>query len=173
MHSNNSYQDFDVSVALSENRLRGLWRLLSGFRLAYFTAVVCLGIGAISKTLTFLLLRYFVDEVLGKGHYPGLAKNLNGAFILIALGFLGLATLEGSFTFNSGRLSARTAESIARRLRNYLFDHIQRLTFAYHSQTQTGELIQRSTSDVDALRRFFPIKQLAWVVSFCCSQSTL
>lgn len=155
MHSNNSYQDFDVSVALSENRLRGLWRLLSGFRLAYFTAVVCLGIGAISKTLTFLLLRYFVDEVLGKGHYPGLAKNLNGAFILIALGFLGLATLEGSFTFNSGRLSARTAESIARRLRNYLFDHIQRLTFAYHSQTQTGELIQRSTSDVDALRRFF------------------
>jgi len=155
LKSNNSYQDFDVSYALSENRLRGLWRLLSGFRFAYFTAVVCLGIGAISKTLTLLLLRYFVDEVLGKGHYPSLAKNQNGAFILIALGFLGLAALEGSFTFNSGRLSARTAESIARRLRNYLFDHIQRLTFGYHSQTQTGELIQRSTSDVDALRRFF------------------
>src|SRR5207302_1367860 len=40
-------------------------------------------------------------------------------------------------------------------LRNFLFDHIQRLTFAYHSKTPTGELIERVTSDVDALRRFY------------------
>ncbi len=41
------------------------------------------------------------------------------------------------------------------RLRNYLLDHIQRLTFTYHDKTQTGELIQRATSDVDTIRRFF------------------
>jgi ATP-binding cassette subfamily B protein len=63
--------------------------------------------------------------------------------------------LEGSFTYISGRLAAYTAEGVVVRLRNYLFDHIQRLSFAYHAQTQTGELIQRATSDVDALRRFF------------------
>lgn len=155
METKNSVKDFDVSYALSDNRLRGLWRLLRDFRLAYFSAVVSLGIAAISKTLTFLLLRYFIDDVLGQGLYPTLVGSLKGAFFLIALGFLGLAALEGGFTFISGRLAALTAESITRRLRNYLFDHIQRLTFAYHSQTQTGELIQRSTSDVDALRRFF------------------
>ena len=155
MDTKNSVKDFDVSYALSDNRLSGLWRLLSDFRLAYFSAVVSLGIAAISKTLTFLLLRYFIDDVLGQGLYPTLVGSLKGAFFLIALGFLGLASLEGGFTFISGRLAALTAESITRRLRNYLFDHIQRLTFAYHSQTQTGELIQRSTSDVDALRRFF------------------
>lgn len=155
MTANDSYQEFDVSSALSKNRLLGLWRLLSGFRLAYFTAVVCLGIAAVSKTLTFLLLRYFIDDILGKGEHPLFSNSTNGALIIVALGFLCLAGLEGGFTFTSGRLSAKTAESIARRLRNYLFDHIQRLSFAYHSQTQTGELIQRSTSDVDALRRFF------------------
>jgi ATP-binding cassette subfamily B protein len=155
LETKNSVKDFDVSYALSDNRLRGLWRLLRDFRLAYFSAVVSLGIAAISKTLTFLLLRYFIDDVLGQGLYPTLVGSLKGAFFLIALGFLGLAALEGGFTFISGRLAALTAESITRRLRNYLFDHIQRLTFAYHSQTQTGELIQRSTSDVDALRRFF------------------
>ncbi len=73
----------------------------------------------------------------------------------IALGFVGLAVLQGGFTFLSGRLAARTAEGIVLRLRNYLFDHIQRLSFTYHDQTPTGELIQRSTSDVDAVRRFF------------------
>jgi len=36
-----------------------------------------------------------------------------------------------------------------------MFDHIQRLSFTYHDKTQTGELLQRSTSDVDAVRRFF------------------
>ena len=129
--------------------------MLRGFRILYLIAMFCLGISAFSKTLTSLLLRYFVDDILMQGNYPAIAGNLKGALVLIASGFIGLAILEGSFTFTSGRLSAMTAESITRRLRNYLFDHIQRLTFAYLSQTQTGELIQRSTSDVDALRRFF------------------
>jgi ATP-binding cassette subfamily B protein len=74
---------------------------------------------------------------------------------VIALGFVLLALIEGTFTFNAGRLAADTAEGITRRLRNYLFDHLQHLSFHYHSQTTTGELIQRSTSDVDAIRRFF------------------
>ena len=57
--------------------------------------------------------------------------------------------------FASGRLAAQTAEGVTLRLRDYLYDHIQRLTFTYHDHTSTGELIQRSTSDVDAMRRFF------------------
>ncbi|MCZ2095567.1 MAG: ABC transporter ATP-binding protein/permease, partial [Anaerolineae bacterium] len=39
-------------------------------------------------------------------------------------------------------------------MRNY-HDHLQRLTFTYHDQNATGELIQRVTSDVDAVRRFY------------------
>jgi ATP-binding cassette, subfamily B, bacterial len=149
----NPISNFDVSTTLSENRIKGIWKLLSGFRIIYLAAVTCLGIAAVAKTLTTLLLRYFVDNVLGQSLY--ITGNLNSTLILIALGFLVLAAVEGCFTYVSGRLSALTAESMARRLRNFLFDHIQRLSFAYHAQTQTGELIQRSTSDVDALRRFF------------------
>jgi ATP-binding cassette subfamily B protein len=66
-----------------------------------------------------------------------------------------LAVVEGSFAFFSGRLAAFSAEGIARRLRNFLFDHIQRLSFSYHSQTPTGDLIERVTSDMDSVRNFF------------------
>ena len=52
-------------------------------------------------------------------------------------------------------MAAHTAEGTVHRLRNYLFDHIQRLPFTYHDKTATGDLIQRCTSDVDAIRRFF------------------
>lgn len=120
---------------------------MSGFRLTYLGATSSLAIAAASKTATYLLLRYFVDHVLLEPEIRIVS--------LIALGFVGLAVVEGFFTFTSGRLAAHTAEGIALRIRNYLFDHIQRLSFTYHARTPTGELIQRSTSDVDALRRFF------------------
>lgn len=66
-----------------------------------------------------------------------------------------MAALGGLFTYLSGRLAAKTSEGITRRLRNFLFDHIQRLSFSYHDKAKTGELIQRTTSDVDAVRLFF------------------
>jgi ATP-binding cassette subfamily B protein len=66
-----------------------------------------------------------------------------------------LAVVTGGFTFISGALAAKTAEGLAQRIRDYLFDHIQYLPFSYHDKTPTGELIERCTSDVDALRSFF------------------
>ena len=72
-----------------------------------------------------------------------------------SLGLYSLSAITGGFTFVSGALTARTSEGIAKIIRDYLYDHIQRLTFSYHNQTQTGELIQRATSDIDAIRRFF------------------
>jgi ATP-binding cassette subfamily B protein len=146
--------EYDFSLALNTNRIKGLWRMMSGFRLQYAGATISLAIAASSKTATFLLLRYFIDTVLGQGNY-GLGGDLNRTLLIIALGFLGLASMEGSFSYFSGRLAAFTAEGVTRRLRNYLFDHIQRLEFSYHDKTPTGELIERCTSDVDALRRFY------------------
>ncbi|MEN4042029.1 MAG: ABC transporter ATP-binding protein [Anaerolineaceae bacterium] len=139
---------YDLKNAISSNRLVGLWRLMAGFRLQYFGATLSLGISALSKTATYLLLRYFIDHYFGEG-------TPVYSVALIASGFVLLALVEGSFTFLSGRLAAQTAEGATRRLRNYLFDHIQHLPFFYHKRTETGELIQRSTSDVDALRRFY------------------
>ena len=139
---------FDLKNTIAKNRFVGLWRMLTGFRLTYLGAMLTLGVATVARTATFLLLRYLVDTVLGQ-------HGLAGQLPLIAAGFVGLALFQGGFSFLSGRLAARAAEGIALRLRNYMFDHIQRLSFTYHDQTQTGELIQRSTSDVDAIRRFF------------------
>lgn len=149
-----SAHEYDFTKAFTTNRIKGLWRMMSGFRLQYTGATLSLAIAASSKTATFLLLRYFIDQVLGQGKY-GLGGDLNRTLVIIAFGFLGLASLEGSFSYFSGRLAAFTAEGISRRLRNFLFDHIQHLDFSYHDRTPTGELIERCTSDVDALRRFY------------------
>lgn len=148
MNDTNETLDFDLKQAIHKNRLAGLWQAMNGYHGAYAAANAALALSALLKTGTFLLLRFFADEVIGD---PAQASFLPW----IGLGFLILAALEGTFTYVSGRLAAYSAEGLTRRIRNYLFDHIQRLTFKYHSKTQTGELIQRATSDVDAVRRFF------------------
>ncbi len=139
---------YDLKNAVTRNRLLGLWRMMIGYRSYYVGATLALAVAALAKTSTFMLLRYFVDTFF-------VAKKGNADLLLVASGFVGLALIEGVFTFISGALAARTAESVTRRLRDYLYDHIQHLPFFYHKRIETGELIQRCTSDVDALRRFY------------------
>ncbi len=148
MSADPSATTFDLKSVSAGSRAQGLWRMMTGFRLTYLWATVSIGIGTVARTGSLLLLGYFVDEILP-------SEDLARLLPFIALGFVTLALVQGGFTFLSGRLAALTAEGITLRLRNYLFDHIQRLSFTYHDHTSTGELIQRSTSDVDAMRRFF------------------
>ena len=58
--------NYDLKNAISANRLVGLWRLMYGFRWMYISAVISLGIAALAKTATYLLLRYFVDNYFGE-----------------------------------------------------------------------------------------------------------
>ncbi|MFN8412599.1 MAG: ABC transporter ATP-binding protein [Anaerolineales bacterium] len=144
---------YDFRNSLDENRLKGLWKMMRDYRFSYIIATIALAISALAKTYTYLLLRFFADDVLTQKKYIG--ETLTSSVLWIALGFVGCAAVEGGFAFLSGRLAAFTAEGITRRLRDFLFDHIQRLSFSYHATTPTGDLIERVTSDVDALRRFF------------------
>ncbi len=139
---------YDLKDTLTDNSFVGLWRLATGFRTIYVFAVVAAGFAALSRSSVFYLLRYFVDDVLaGSDRYWQIPW--------IAAGITLLALLQGLFSYSMGRFAAQTAEGMARRLRNYLYDHIQRLPFSYHDNMQTGELIQRTNSDVDTLRRLF------------------
>jgi ATP-binding cassette, subfamily B, bacterial len=144
---------FDFRKSLTKSRLVGVWRMMSDFRWPYAAATGALAVSALAKTCTYLLLGYFADKVLTQKVF--VAGTLLRTLTLIGAAFIALALVEGTFSFLSGRLAAYTAEGITRRLRDFLFDHIQRLSFSYHSRTPTGDLIERVTSDVDSLRRFF------------------
>ena len=140
--------ELDLKSTLSKRRIVGMWRMLTGYRAIFIGAFLSVGLAAVCQTVFYYLLAYFIDDVLG-------VEAMRGMLPWVAAGFLGLAVAQGTFTFMGGRWAAKTSESVIRRLRDYLYDHVQRLTFAYHDKTPTGDLIQRSTSDVDTLRRFF------------------
>ena len=145
---------FDYSELITRNRFLGLFRALKGFRFVFTVAILSLGLAAVGKTATFYLIRFFVDDVLGNTEQSTLIP-------IVAVGFIGLALAQGAFSFLSGRLAARASEGIVRRIRDCLYDHLQQLPFSYHDRTPTGDLIQRCTSDVEAVRRLFAMQTVA------------
>ena len=144
--------NFNVKETIYGNRFQNMWGLLKGYRQKYIGAVIVLGIAAIANTTSLLLLRYIVDTLLNPDAPPA---DFLPLIILSALAFVVLATLRGGFEFLSSSWAAETGEGIALRLRDYMFDHLQHLSFTYHDRMQTGELIQHSTSDIFAVQQFF------------------
>jgi ATP-binding cassette subfamily B protein len=140
--------ELDLKSTLSKYRIVGIWRMLKGYQAIYLGAFICIGLAALAQTFFYFLLRYYTDNVLGR-------PEARDQLVYVAAGFVLLALFQGMFTFMGGRWAAMTSENVIRRLRDYIYDHIQRLSFAYHDKTPTGDLIQRSTSDVDTLRRFY------------------
>ncbi|MEA4811840.1 MAG: ABC transporter ATP-binding protein [Anaerolineaceae bacterium] len=149
MSTNNlSYPPYDLKKVTSQNQLLNFWRIISGWHWHYFGATFFAAVGALARTGMQLFLAYFIDDILIK-------KQFGEKFLLAIIAFLAIVILQAVASFISGMLSAQTAEGSTRRLRDYLFDHIQRLPYAYHSESKTGDLLERATSDVDTLRRFF------------------
>jgi len=129
-------------------RLTILWNYSKGFRGSYLLAMGSQAGSSTAKAVTFFLLGFLVDQTVGHNTFMDFLPLLAGGIIALAL-------VDGFFSFLSGRFAAKSSENVARRLRNTLYDHIQHLPFTYHDHMAAGELIQRSTSDVDAVRRFF------------------
>lgn len=143
-----NYPEYDLRQTINSRLFIGLWKLMNGYHWHYLGATIALGISAASRTGIYTMLGYYVDEILTKARF-------DTSLILTAAGFLLLVISQAVFSFISGWLAAKSAEGTTCRLRDYLFDHIQRLSYAYHAEVNTGDLLERASSDVDTIRRFF------------------
>ncbi len=93
-----------------------------------------------------LFVRTAIDD--GVGHRD-LAALLGAVACLV-----GAAAIRGVFGFLQVYLAERTSQGVAYRLREDLFTKIQRLSFSYYDQAETGQLLTRLTNDVDQVRGF-------------------
>jgi ATP-binding cassette subfamily B protein len=84
------------------------------------------------------------------------ANSLNAESLLInaVLLVIAFAVIRGVFSFVQAYMSERVSQGVAFDFRNQIFAKIQRLSFSYHDQNQTGQSMIRATSDVENLRLF-------------------
>lgn len=143
-----------------------LWELMRGFRSSYALAIAALFCFTAVNYLVPLVASATIDVALGavskEGaesrvaetlvHWLGGEAWVRGHLWVSAVVMVGLTILAGGFSFLKGRHAALASDGIARRLKNRLYDHLQRLPTKYHDHAETGDLIQRCTSDVETLR---------------------
>lgn len=112
-----------------------------------------------------IIISYVVDNVIAGvpfekgmvgdivhvlGGIPWLQKNMWFAAVLIVVIYILTAFAIHKRSIHTGKVS----ESFARNIRDTMYDHIQRLPYAFHKQRDSGDLVQRATSDIETIRRF-------------------
>lgn len=93
-------------------------------------------------------LQGFIPTGLSDDHALYMQLGLSGILIVLC------TALAGYFVYLRGKQIAAAAEGMARRLRDTLMNHLNHLPIAFHHQADTGDLIQRCTSDVETFRVF-------------------
>lgn len=93
-------------------------------------------------------LQGFIPPGLSDDHALYMQLGLSGILIVLC------TALAGYFVYLRGKQIAAAAEGMARRLRDTLMNHLNHLPIAFHHQADTGDLIQRCTSDVETFRVF-------------------
>jgi ABC-type multidrug transport system, ATPase and permease components len=143
-----------------------VWQFLRASAGVFIAALIFAMLNTALNAVTPQIIRIVVDSVIGgqPADLPGWlvqifslqeirndpARNL----LLFAAAILLVAVLSGICNYVSRTNIAKGSESFVKSLRDRLFGHIQRLPYSWHSQHQTGEIIQRCTSDVDVIRNF-------------------
>ncbi len=140
-----------------------MWRLLTPH-----TKVLTLGLAAVLiEGLTNLAepwpLKIVLDNLLKSKPRHGwidqmllLAAGGDKSVVLnfAAIAVLAIAAIGAASAYAEKYITASLGQWIMHDLRHTLYSHVQRLSLGYHDQKQTGDLISRLTSDIDAIQSF-------------------
>jgi ATP-binding cassette subfamily B protein len=145
-----------------------LLSILRGKITLFLTAIAATGIGTLLSFFNPLILRSVIDSLTGSASDNSILVRLfpffsqDGGASLLAAGFLvvGVTLLGGVCTFVSGTASAHASEGLTKSLRDRMYRHLQYLSYDWHVKAETGDLVQRCTSDVETIRRFFAVQSV-------------
>ncbi len=110
-------------------------------------------------------IKYIFDYILlpnpeAENTLPQFVKDFFGSFeklqsvLVVGLTLVLFQLVRGALMFLNGVLKGIYSERIAYDMRTKLYHHIQNLSYSYHNSVDTGDLIQRCTSDIDTIKNF-------------------
>lgn len=124
-----------------------VFRVLIGFTTPQ---VIKFTVDSVLNDMPIVLPKICVNFVEYIGGIKFIKSNLWVPGIVIVI----LSLVTCLCTYIGKVYTAKASEGLVKNLRNYLYKHIQKLPYSWHTMSQTGDTIQRATSDVDLIRRF-------------------
>ncbi|MHB8065002.1 MAG: ABC transporter ATP-binding protein [Ruminiclostridium sp.] len=154
----------------NKGRFKMLYSFIKGYSWLFILAILFTMFAIIFNYLMPQIIKVLIDSVIGTEDFklPNFILNyinvrggremLRSNLLFCSLLALVFAILSGVFTYYYRVCIAKASEGTIRKLRNHLFDHIQKLPYSWHVKNQTGDIIQRCTSDVEVVRNFLSLQ---------------
>jgi len=139
-------QQLEASETSSMRSLQRVLKSLGAYRWLSLGAVISLLLLTAANAATPQLFRWGIDQGIAK---KDLQVVLYGAGIMVIA-----AIARGLFNFGQSFWAEAASQGVAYDLRNKIFSKIQNLSFSYHDQSQTSQLLTRVTSDIEQVRTF-------------------
>ena len=127
-----------------------LFRLFSYLRHYRFLLFAVLSVSVLTALLDLFapwMIRLAVDRIMG--------SNEESKLVWIAVALMAMAVVHGTADFFRLYLTAQLGQRVVFRIRTALFAQLSRLSFSFYDAARTGDLVIRTTADVDALSQFF------------------
>lgn len=125
---------------------------LIGPKIIQYTVDFCIADVEVSSVPVYLKA---IMDLLGGREF------LRGHLYLIALVVAIVGILAAVCRYMFRLMNAYGSETLIKRMRDKLFDHIMHLPYTWHGANHTGDIIQRCTSDVDTIRMFISEQMLS------------
>lgn len=158
-------------------RLKNLFKLLKGHYGLFVISIIFVVLHRLTYSYVPLFTQYLIEVLENSGHAATSEVNLPN-FILnflknyqteiqiaIVISLMLLTWQTGRFImlFFEAKVKGKLLENVAQDLRLNLYDHIQNLDYHFHNNVDSGDLIQRVTSDVDLTTTFVSQRALEFV----------
>ncbi len=139
-------------------------KYIKGNRLSLVLMVLCGILSVFFSLLHPLVFSFFIDNVINEqpieNHYLNqFISSIGGISFIQKHLWIGGLTIVFIYAASSlslyyrGYLSGKISENMVYVIRNDLYNHLQKLPYAYHVKVKTGELVQKCTSDVEQIRK--------------------
>ena len=144
----------------------GLWKVTEGERFRYACAVMAMAATNVCMFGAPIIGGHAID-VINQGNFEyadqylvfltqstfGQLNYVNYLW-MAAIASLAITALGGLFLYARGRLAAFASENIAQSLREALYKRLHHVQSDFFDTADTGDLVQRCSSDVETLRVF-------------------
>jgi len=121
------------------------WRRIGAFFVPYWPqealVLVCIVVGSLLGLLPPLFTKWLIDDAIPQHAVGGVVFNVAGMVIS--------AVTAGVVGVYQGYLNSFVGEGIMRDIRTSLVAHLHRMSLSFFTNTKTGEIMNRVSSDVD------------------------
>ncbi len=159
------------------DKIKFISRYSKGYRRNLAIMVLSTLVYVIVVLINPILVKFTIDNVINTlpmdspfalqfVTFLGGMENIRANLWLVSLAFVLLTCVSSLALFIRGESTGLFAESFTMNLRNEVYDHLQKLPYAYHVRSKTGDLIQRCTSDINQISRFLSnqVRELTYAI---------